>query len=421
MHNARLPEFMFVLHRRAGLRLIWLLLNRWKSVALGGLMVLSALGTARWSACSRVWSFLADERPVASGASSDQVNAVAASVIAPVLDLPAEELAAMTRRLRPWQGMSVSGLVHALHLFGPGLTTPAGVLDDAPNPVLDVLLDVPRAAKLFGGARILAPTRYGIRAPLYEENLMGANQAGAMAHRGQFLSVLGSLGVPGDRNVRLADGSVHRVFGIRDDLTANFSLEGEIAWDAAALSCYADGPQWVNKFGRVFNFDELARELNSRDPREAACGGAHDLIALAIIAKVDQKKPILSASARQEASANMLRRVAQVTAAQLADGSWDLSWCRDNPVGPAADRGRSSPPTSADALIVTGHLVEWLLLVPPSSRPNPDIYRRAALWLAAALKATSDEPAIVDKLYCPLIHATRSLRLLSRAVESPGG
>jgi len=337
-----------------------------------------------------------------------------------VLELPAEELAAMTDRLRPPPGMSISRLVHALHLFGPELMTPTGSLREGRASVLDVLLDVPRAAELFSGASILTATRYGLRAPLHEDALMGTDQSGSMAHRGQFLSVLGSLGVPSERPIRLGDGSSRPVAAIRDDLVANFSMAGEVAWDAVALAFYSDGPVWTNKFGREFSFDELAHELNSRDPGQAPCGGIHELIALTTILKVDQRRAILSPKARDRAVANLSRRVARVKTSQREDGSWGLRWHRAEPTeGP--HQARASSLSSEDALIVTGHLLEWLILLPESLQPETGVYRRGATWLAAALKVADGEPSHVAEHYCPLIHATRSLRLLSRAVEPPRG
>jgi len=374
-----------------------------------------------WAAVVRPNARRSVERPITVVSVPELAKAVAASGIVPVLDLPAEELAAMTDRLRPTQGMSVSGLVHALHFFGANVTTPPGSLRAGSAPLLDVLLDVPRAAEMFGGASILATTRYGVRAPLYTEGLLGTNQSGAMAHRGQFLSVLGSLGVPGDRSIRLADGSSRPVSAICDDLMANFAMDGEIAWDAIALAFYAKSPDWTNKFGRTFSFDEIARELNSRDPTKASCGGTHDLIALTFLIKINQFKSILSGVSRDQAIADLSRRVAQVKESQLEDGSWNLRWHRVEPTRAAADQVRTSVVFSENALIVSGHLMEWMILLPDSFRPDAEVYRRGGTWLAASLKTVSNEPSSIDKLYCPLTHATRSLRFLSRIVEPPHG
>jgi len=376
---------------------------------------LIGLGAVAWASRRDVGR---SARPAVSVA--DLAKAVASPGIAPVLDLPAGEIAATEERLRPAERMNASGYVHALHLFGPSLRTPTGALGDGPVAVADLLLDVPRAVEMFGGGSILSATRYGLRAPISQESLLGTDQSAAMAHRGQYLAVLGGLGVAAERPIRLADGSTRPVAALRDDLMANFALDGEIAWDAVALAYYIVKPTWTNKFGHVFTFDQLAGELDSRDPGQASCGGTHDLTALTTLIKVDRLKPILSDAGRDRAIAAVSRRVAHVRDAQLGDGSWDLRWHRGAPTG-AAGRATSSPYSSGDSLIVTGHLLEWLILLPEPLRPEAEVYRRGATWVAAALRAFGDDPARVDKLYCPLIHATRSLRLLSRAVEPSVG
>ena len=336
--------------------------------------------------------------------------------IQPVLETPPGELDAMANRLRPNAHTNFSGYVHALHFFGPALKTAEGALPGGPTDVAGLLLDVPTAAELFGGGSILAATRYGLRSPLHVEGRVGTDQSATLSHRGQYLATLGGLGVAANRPIRLADGMSRPVSALRDDLVANFTLEGEIAWDAVALAYYNDTPNWTNKYGKTFSFDDLVGELDAREPGLEACGGTHHLLASTTLVKIDRRKPILSDAARRRTIAGLARRVAQVRASQRDDGSWDLDW----PNGGAETTDRH-PPSFGDSLIVTGHLLEWLILLPEELRPDAEVYRKGARWVASALPTVGDDPAEIDRLYCPLIHATRSLRLLSRAVEPTAG
>ncbi len=62
---------------------------------------------------------------------------------------------------------------------------------------------------------------------------------------------------------------------------------------------------------------------------------------------------------------------------------------------------------------VTGHDLEWLLMLPAEWQPDPLVFERAANYLAAALAAAKDRDLRYE--YCPFSHAARSLRLLGRA------
>ena len=335
---------------------------------------------------------------------------VYASEVGGMIEVTGSELDRVLSRLRATKGMSASELFHAIHLFGGDVLTPPGSLAGDRRRVLDVLLDVPAAAQLFDGAQTLATTRYGVRSPLNDPGLLGTQQGGAQAHRGQLLAVLAAQGVPGDRPIRLGDGTPRVVKAIRDDLAANFSMEGEIAWDAVALAFYHDGRGWTNKFGHRFTFDQVADELARRNPALESCSGTHALISLTTLVKVDGRKPILSPEARSRAILTLARQVERARASQREDGGWEIDWYMPGPRRPS--EGKASSPE--DRLLATGHLVEWLMLLPEPLRPGVEVLEPGARWLKSALAAMPDDPAWVDKNYCPIVHAARSLKLLAK-------
>jgi hypothetical protein len=225
--------------------------------------------------------------------------------------------------------------------------------------------------------------------------------------------VLGEIRVPLDMPIRLPGGVAGTLRLVLDDLIANFTLEGEIYWDAAAIGLYVPpARRWSNKFGRTFTFDELARELLARDPSDSSCAGTHRLSTLALLLRVDGETPIFSGRVR-EAVREHLGLVARVIAAcQSSDGSWDLSWHTNLP------GGTHQHPTSSAAwpkIITTGHHLEWMMLLDTELRPRDEVFARGAEWLMPTLLREVGEQGLPGEQYCPASHAARVLRVLQKS------
>lgn len=312
-------------------------------------------------------------------------------------------------RLAPGGRSPLPTLTHALHLFGRDVEV-AG-RDGEPVKVLDLLLDSDRGFEYFG-TRHLVSTRYGARFPVHVQLLLGTSQTGAESHQGQALSVLGEMGVPLDSPIRLPGGGAGTLRLVLDDLIANFTLEGEIYWDAASIGLYVPPARsWTDKFGRRFTFDELAQELLSRDPGDSSCAGTHRLSTLVLLLRTDAATPIFSDRVRDEVRGH-LGLVARVLAeCQASDGSWDLDWHANLP---GAKHGHKEPGGAWSKIITTGHHLEWMMLLGPDLRPRDEVFARGAQWLMPTLLREVGERGPLGPQYCPASHAVRVLRILGR-------
>jgi hypothetical protein len=320
--------------------------------------------------------------------------------------------------LRAGGDLDLSALLHAVHLFGPEAVAarPGGGGTDG---VVDLLLDGDRGARHFGGQPTMVRTPHGARYARYDPTLVGVDQRARETHRGQVLAVLGGLGVPPGQPVRLPGDEAGTLRMMLDDLTADFSLGGEIEWEAIALALYLPPARtWVNRRGETFSFDALCEELIRRPVESSTCSGTHRLISLVVLLRSDRETEILSPWMRAQLTDVVRSSAEHLARVQDEDGSWGRDWYKgmagDERDGPTAGRTRDG------ALAVTGHHLEWLMLLPDEFRPPRRSFERAIRWLLPALKQSMAEGRRDSKWYCPATHAARSIRLLTEPGGTPG-
>lgn len=335
--------------------------------------------------------------------------AFARRVLAPtagLVDLPERgRLDVALQRLRPNGGSSLGALLHAIHLYGDGLTV-AGESGDQAR-VLDLVLDAglaQRAGKRFGDGRIFARTGHGLRFALADTWKLSVDQANTEYHPGQGIAALATAGVPLDARISSAGGVDGRVGDILADLIANFSLEGEIFWEAVALALYLPpNRSWEDKFGKVYTFDDLSDELLRRPLDDSSCAGTHILIALTTILRSDMEAPLLSPGHRTALRSHLRGVVERLGRSRLGEGGWAHDWSEPGGVETAP----------REVIIATGHHLEWLMLLPDDLRPEPAVLGQAAEHSLRLLLEQSEDPEWVRTNYCPAIHAARSAWLLA--------
>jgi len=98
---------------------------------------------------------------------------------------------------------------------------------------------------------------------------------------------------------------------------------------------------------------------------------------------------------------------------QAPEGYWRIDWN-----APAEARSSETSRVSVDMtseILVTGHHLEWLMLIPVEIQPPmQETLRRAARWLLAELLQHSEDAEWVAQWYCPASHAARAIHLLSK-------
>lgn len=225
------------------------------------------------------------------------------------------------------------------------------------------------------------------------------------SHADYVLATFAQIGVPLSKPIRHA-GTQYEVRDLLNDTVAGFSLDQpEIAWTAISLALYrAEAGSWQNSDGQTFTFDQLAKELLSRDLDKASCGGTHLLHAMSLLLRADAKTSCLGADVRKELRMTLAGTVKTATQTQADQGYWAPDW--QNPGDTPSDGEEKD-----DRLLITGHAVEWMIYLPTKLQPGKQVYRRAANWLRTELADTPRQ--LTASEYCHYTHALRSLRILA--------
>jgi hypothetical protein len=224
-------------------------------------------------------------------------------------------------------------------------------------------------------------------------------------HPGQVLSALAEVGIPLTQTA-ISGHHTFCVSDLVDECADSFGFDEEIEWRSVALALYR--PQmreWKNRRDEVVSFDAIAKELlrrmRTRGSIEHACWGTHSLYALAILLSVDATVPLWQDRSLRSQVDSMLRKVGERLAqSQLSDGSWDENWEL-----PTLARDGTSM-NGWQRLLISGHHLEWLALVPSGLRPPDRVLRMAGEFILQTLfEVRSDE---LVKQICPCSHGLRA-------------
>jgi hypothetical protein len=290
--------------------------------------------------------------------------------------------------------MDVSYCCHLLRLYGMG-----DFRHDrfgSGRDVLTALTDATLSKKYFAGP-IFIQTRSGIRYQEDRRNPTGEN------HRDLCLATFADIGLPLTTPVSSPEESF-TLFELLRDSVENFDIkQRELPWTATAYALYRLPKEgWTNRYGERFDFNDLATRLMQTPLDEGSCGGAHLLSAVTVLLRVNAVAPCLTTTIRDAVTESMRQKMRTMIESQNKDGCWDLDWYSGstNPIG-ATLEGR---------LLATGHLLEFLEVLPLELQPPREVFRRAARWLCAILGTNGWRTDLGG--YCPPVHAVCSVRKL---------
>jgi hypothetical protein len=136
-----------------------------------------------------------------------------------------------------------------------------------------------------------------------------------------------------------------------------------------------------------------------------ACNGLHRLEALAVLYRADEQAHVLSLATRKKILSHMHAVSKLLVDSQTDAGFWTRNW----PRGEAAAAADSEKISVYDKLLVTGHHLEWLALVPDEVSPPRESVVRAARWTLQTILEISDKD--LKQHYGPFSHAARALCL----------
>jgi hypothetical protein len=167
---------------------------------------------------------------------------------------------------------------------------------------------------------------------------------------------------------------------------------------------------WTNKFGTHYNLADIAEQLLTRPPEKASCAGTHLLYSLTVLIRVDECEPFLPVLVREKIKVHLLKVVRTLVLSQR-DGAWTPAWStRSESRKPSLHE--STGGAAWEDVLVTGHQLEWMILLPSDMVPAKECLVRGANFLLRGLESAA--PDTLEAFYCPYSHAARVLRLLTR-------
>jgi hypothetical protein len=224
------------------------------------------------------------------------------------------------------------------------------------------------------------------------------------AHRDDVLATLAESGVALETPL-VARNGVTTVGQLLRDTFARFHPHlHEYEWSLISYIRYLypqDLP--TNQYGEKVRLTELVDELVDAPLRHGPCAGLHRMEAAVLLYRMDAERPALPKSARAKLANHLLRVTKVLADSQLLEGQWTRTW----PLG--AEAAKQDKGNRYDQILATGHVLEYLALVPPEFQPPRESIIRAGQWLARAI-AEEPEPELL-KNYGPFSHAARALCL----------
>ena len=335
-------------------------------------------------------------------------------VIGPRFNLPTvvtdEQLFHVLERLKPPRNpVNTNRLLHALRLWGPHAQFDDSEMMSGPA-MQRYFLDAAEFGRLAG---VDTP-------PLYEIDTENGNvrvrdwspgsphRTTSSYHLNDILATLAETGTPLDTPLVTVDGTTDIKNLARTAMRRLHLEQHEYEWSVISYARYVYPESgWKNQYGERVLVDELVRELIVAPPHYGACNGLHRLEAMVVLCAADDQvtsaRRTLAVRSRQKMRDYMGEVIRLLGAAQSDQGYWTRQW----PRGKSAREDKSA--SLADKILVTGHQLEWLALVPRDLEPPRNMVVNAGQWLVRAVQEVDNETLL--KNYGPFTHAGRALCL----------
>ncbi len=258
-----------------------------------------------------------------------------------------------------------------------------------------------------GGFPIIIETNNGIA----YRNSSGTNhlrsrQFNGFPHRDNAAAELGEMGLSINTSVETYGGLARSLRHVLAESVSNVHPSSELEWTLIAYSCYLDTFSWRTAVDDVVTLDDLVIALLQKPYERSPCLGTHKFYTLAFLYNVDQTHGLLGDKAAGLVKEEVIRVCRRLRSSQLPNGAWDSTWLGDT----SAD---SAPPLSrgyaGECLRATGHILEALILIEQSIRPNDRQLLRATDYLMNALRGESSYSDFLTES----THAVRALVLLA--------
>jgi hypothetical protein len=327
--------------------------------------------------------------------------------------VPYAQLRSLLTTLSPcWPVIKTSKVIHALRLWGPDAAFPDNVFSKpfvAPvltgRQLLSYLIDHEMYARFAPGTSpLLALESHGIRVRLDAGEYVGS-RVGPLGHYDDLVTCCAELGMPSNTRVVAANGTA-TINDLLRYCVYSFSIHQDLEWTAEALARYlSPRSRWVNRFGEIYSFDDVATTMMRRGHGAGVCLGTHVVYSLVCLLRISELYPILSQDVTRRVEDFVRQTSILIEDSREQDGAWRRNW------GPNVTASLTNAAEDfAACLIVTGHHLEWIALAPPHLRPEPQAIRRAVAAILERVQRFS--PYERYDMFLPLSHLARALCLM---------
>jgi hypothetical protein len=249
----------------------------------------------------------------------------------------------------------------------------------------------------------------GVPYPVLHHTAVGVGvqyeaSAGGVTHHDQYLKAMAEAGVHASTKITLTDGTTATIGDLVRNSLHYFDIEQELEFTAVAYSRWLPpSREWINRYGESHSFDEVAWALLSKRPEDAACRGTHVAYALVNLLRADEVYRILKPASHRQIEDYLIWISSLLEKHQTGTGLWLGCWY-------ASQAPMQDSDLTHQAILVTGHHLEWMALAPSRLRPPDAVIQKAARSLATLVE--NSPPATVAGSYPPYSHAGRALALL---------
>jgi hypothetical protein len=265
----------------------------------------------------------------------------------------------------------------------------------------------------FGRVPLIVSTKYGY---LFTHGPTPSIKMEYEDHQAQFLYILQECGYDFDERTFCAPpkGTEH---SLRDIFQAALKYThglSDVSWLLPVALKWSQNPEWVNKFGRRMDLEDLFLQHLERQEHCTTCFATHWHTALVLSLEYGGKK--VSRALRVRAKEALRDAIEAARSTQEQSGQFNLEWREYVPKQSAIGNEPCSPGESHEPFEEVshqGHMLEWLI---PALAEEELITQkwahRAVGWLVTELGDTNEEIP-----YGIHSHCAHALRLYERRIN----
>ncbi|WP_437185758.1 hypothetical protein SH668x_002874 [Planctomicrobium sp. SH668] len=223
-------------------------------------------------------------------------------------------------------------------------------------------------------------------------------------HINQTLSIIAMCDLPLTHQFVLADGSKVTMADMVRQAQYSVNDKEETTWTLWFLTHYLDqDTHWKNGEGEAWSMEKLVRIQTAAPVINSACGGCHNLFALAYARNAYLQKHGRLQGSWLEADQKIQQHISAAQSMMNRDGSFSTQFFKA--------RGMSND--FNERIKSSGHMLEWLMVALPRKRLNENWVRLGVQTLANDMIKNASQPADCGPLY----HSLHALILFKQRMQ----